>query len=90
MTFSPIIIGTMRWGIWGANHSQKEVQKLIETSLEEGFSTFDHADLYGDYTTEKLFGDAFSQMKINREEVQLISKCGIEMPCEIRNYKIKS
>ena len=90
MTFSPIIIGTMRWGIWGANHSQKEVQKLIETSLEEGFSTFDHADLYGDYTTEKLFGDAFSQMKINREEVQLISKCGIEMPCEIRNYQIKS
>lgn len=90
MTFSPIIIGTMRWGIWGANHSQKEVQKLIETSLEEGFSTFDHADLYGDYTTEKLFGDAFSQMKINREEVQLITKCGIEMPCENRNYQIKS
>ena len=90
MTFSPIIIGTMRWGIWGANHSQKEVQKLIETSLEEGFSTFDHADLYGDYTTEKLFGDAFSQMNINREEVQLISKCGIEMPCENRNYQIKS
>ncbi len=90
MTFSPIIIGTMRWGIWGANHSQKEVHKLIETSLEEGFSTFDHADLYGDYTTEKLFGDAFSQMNINREEVQLISKCGIEMPCENRNYQIKS
>lgn len=90
MTFSPIIIGTMRWGIWGANHSEKEVQKLIETSLEVGFSTFDHADLYGDYTTEKLFGDAFSQMNINREEVQLISKCGIEMPCENRNYQIKS
>lgn len=90
MTFSPIIIGTMRWGIWGANHSEKEVQKLIETSLEEGFSTFDHADLYGDYTTEKLFGDAFSQMNINREEVQLISKCGIEMPCENRNYQLKS
>lgn len=90
MTFSPIIIGTMRWGIWGANHSQKEVQKLIETSLEEGFSTFDHADLYGDYTTEKLFGDAFSQMNINREEIQLISKCGIEMPCKNRNYQIKS
>lgn len=90
MTFSSIIIGTMRWGIWGANHSEKEVQKLIETSLEEGFSTFDHADLYGDYTTEKLFGDAFSQMKINREEVQLICKCGIEMPCENRNYQLKS
>lgn len=90
MQFSPIIIGTMRWGIWGANHSEKEVQKLIETSLELELSTFDHADIYGNYTTEKLFGDAFSEMGINREEVQLISKCGIEMPCENRSFEIKS
>ncbi|HOB24665.1 MAG TPA: aldo/keto reductase [Kaistella sp.] len=90
MQFSPIIIGTMRWGIWGANHSEKEVQKLIETSLVLGLSTFDHADIYGNYTTEKLFGDAFCGMGINREEVQLISKCGIEMPCENRSFEIKS
>ena len=80
----------MRWGIWGANHSEKEVQKLIETSVDEGLTTFDHADIYGNYTTEKLFGDAFSEMKIGREKVQFISKCGIEMPCENRNFKIKS
>lgn len=90
MKFSPIIIGTMRWGIWGANHSAKGVQNLIETSFEEGLTTFDHADIYGNYTTEKLFGDAFSEMKIDRAEVQFISKCGIEMPCENRNFKIKS
>ncbi|MGZ5284553.1 MAG: aldo/keto reductase [Kaistella sp.] len=90
MDFSPIIIGTMRWGIWGANHPVKEVQRLIETSLGQGLFTFDHADIYGNYTTEKLFGDAFSEMNINREEVQYISKCGIEMPCPNRNYKIKS
>ncbi|WP_332028430.1 aldo/keto reductase [Kaistella sp.] len=90
MTFSPIIIGTMRWGIWGANHSVKNVQHLIEISLEENLFTFDHADIYGNYTTEKLFGDAFSAMKINREEVQFISKCGIEMPGKNRNYQIKS
>ena len=80
----------MRWGIWGANHSVKNVQHLIEISLEEDLFTFDHADIYGNYTTEKLFGDAFSAMKINREEVQFISKCGIEMPCENRNFNIKS
>ena len=90
MEFSPIIIGTMRWGIWGADHSIKQVQQLVETSLSEGLFTFDHADIYGNYTTEKLFGDAFSEMKIDREEVQFITKCGIEMPCENRNYKIKS
>ena len=90
MDFSPIIIGTMRWGIWGANHSVKETQRLIETSVTEGLFTFDHADIYGNYTTEKLFGDAFSEMDINREDVQFISKCGIEMPCPNTNYKIKS
>lgn len=90
MIFSPIITGTMRWGIWGAHHSVSGVQKLIETSLTENLTTFDHADIYGDYTTEKLFGDAFSRMNINREEVQFISKCGIEMPCPNRNFTGKS
>jgi predicted oxidoreductase len=90
MDFSPLIIGTMRWGIWGANHSKKEVQILIETALEENLHTFDHADIYGDYTTEKLFGEAFSEMKIQRETVQLISKCGIQMPCKNKNFAIKS
>lgn len=90
MQFSRIITGTMRWGIWGANHSPKQVQELIETSLEVGLSTFDHAVIYGNYTTEKLFGDAFSAMKTDRSEIQLISKCGIEMPCENRNFKLKS
>jgi len=90
MNLSPLIIGTMRWGIWGANHSGKEVQKLLEISLEEGLSSFDHADIYGDYTTEKLFGEAFREMTINRDDIQLISKCGIEMPCKNSNYSLKS
>lgn len=90
MNFSPIIIGTMRWGIWGANHSIRNVQQLIETAMTENLTTFDHADIYGDYTTEKLFGDAFSNMKIDRNTIQLISKCGIEMPCTNRNFHLKS
>ena len=80
----------MRWGIWGANHSEKQVINLIETCISEGLSTFDHADIYGDYTTEKLFGDALKMMDIGRSDIQLISKCGIEMPCKNRDFKIKS
>ena len=90
MNFSPIIIGTMRWGIWGANHSEKEIQKLVETSLEEGLYTFDHADIYGGYTTEQLFGDAVSEMKIERNSYQLISKCGIQYPGGEKPFEIKS
>lgn len=90
MKTSPLIIGTMRWGIWGANHSEKQVINLIETCISEGLSTFDHADIYGDYTTEKLFGDVLKMMDIERSDIQLISKCGIEMPCKNRDFKIKS
>lgn len=80
----------MRWGIWGANYSPSEVQKLIEFSLVEGLFTFDCADIYGGYTTEELFGKAFSEMSLDRTKLQIISKCGIEMPCENRNYKVKA
>ena len=80
----------MRWGIWGANHSEKEVAILIEACLAEGLTTFDHADIYGDYTTEKLFGEALKKTNIDRSTIQLISKCGIEMPCQNRDFTIKS
>ena len=89
MDFSKIIVGVMRWGIWGANYSESGVQKLIETSLEEDLYTFDHADIYGGYTTEELFGNAFSEMKIDREKIQLITKCGICMPSEKKNFPLK-
>lgn len=89
--FSDLIAGTMRWGIWGANHSVPEVQKLIETCLDEGITTFDHADIYGGHTTETLFGNAWKDLKIARDKVQMISKCGIVMnsaqkPSSIKYY----
>lgn len=89
MDFSKIIIGVMRWGIWGANHNELGVQKLIETALEENLYTFDHADIYGGYTTEELFGRAFSDMKIEREKIQLITKCGICNPSEKKKFPLK-
>ncbi|SFH93167.1 aldo/keto reductase [Halpernia frigidisoli] len=88
--FSKLIVGTMRWGIWGANFSIPETQNFIDASLEDGLTTFDCADIYGNYTTEELFGKAFSEMSVERDSVQIISKCGIEMPCDNRNYKVKA
>lgn len=90
MRFSPIIAGVMRWGTWGANHSQQQVQQLVEAALAEGLYTFDHADIYGGYTTEALFGSAVSQMKLERESYQLISKCGIQYPGWAKPYQLKS
>ena len=79
MNYSRIIAGTMTWGSWGKSFSIKESIATINHCLEQGITTFDHADIYGDYTNEADFGKAFADSGINREEIQLISKCGIQM-----------
>ena len=86
---SPIISGTMNWGVWDKNLSPKEMENMIQICIENKITTFDHADIYGDYTTETDFGKAFKASKISREKLQLITKCGIQLVTESRNNKIK-
>jgi predicted oxidoreductase len=77
-TFSELIAGTMTWGIWGKNFDKNEMIATMNCCLENGISTFDHADIYGEYSTEASFGNAFAASNIDREKIQLISKCGIQ------------
>ena len=86
---SKIIIGCMSWGKWGKQLSTKEQTDLLKFCVNNGNTTFDHADIYGDYTTETDFGKALKESKLQREEIQLISKCGIQYVGETRNNKIK-
>lgn len=69
----------MSWGQWGKQFSTKEQSALIEFCVEKGNTIFDHADIYGDYTTEAEFGKALQESTILRENIQLISKCGIQL-----------
>ena len=89
MSLSRIISGTMNWGDWGVNHSRQDMSKLISESFNSGINSFDHADIYGGYTTEESFGDAFAETGINREDVFFISKCGIMYPSEKLPIKTK-
>jgi len=82
---SPIVAGTMNWGIWDKKLSTSEMIHLINICIENKISTFDHADIYGSYTTESEFGKAFAESKIAREKVQLISKCGIQLEGNRKN-----
>lgn len=79
----------MTWGNWGKQLSEKEMQELMQYCLEHNISTFDHADIYGDYTNEQRFGTAFANSDIKREDIQLISKCGIQFDAKGRNNKVK-
>jgi predicted oxidoreductase len=89
LKYSRIIAGTMTWGKWGKKHSTKEMIELMNHCLENNITTFDHADIYGDYTTEEQFGKAFAESSIKRENIQIISKCGIQFDAEERSNKVK-
>ena len=87
---SPIIAGVMNWGVWDKNLNTNEFTHLINLFIENGITTFDHADIYGGYTTEASFGKALSESKIDRKKIQLITKCGIQYVSENRpNNSIK-
>ncbi|WP_338410662.1 aldo/keto reductase [uncultured Flavobacterium sp.] len=89
LQLSPIVAGVMNWGVWHKNLNAQEMITLINTLLAQNITTFDHADIYGGYTTEAAFGSAFSDSNIDRESIQLISKCGIKLITDNRDYKIK-
>ena len=84
-----IIVGTMTWGKWGKNLSIKEMSDKIKFCHDHALNTFDHADIYGGYTTESEFGKAFKLTGISRKSLFFISKCGIQYPCDSKNYIIK-
>jgi predicted oxidoreductase len=51
----------------------------IEACLARGVTSFDHADIYGGYAVEALFGEALALRPGLRAQMQIISKCGIKL-----------
>ena len=68
----------MTWGAWGKQLNDTQMIDLMNHCISQGITTFDHADIYGDYSTEEDFGTAFAKANIDRSTIQLISKCGIQ------------
>ena len=76
---SPFIVGTMRLGQWGQQFTTDQMEAFIRQCLELGLKDFDHADIYGDYSTEAEFGRVLQGQPHLREQMRLITKCGIKM-----------
>jgi predicted oxidoreductase len=83
-----MVHGLWRLAEW--NKSKREIVNLIHTCLEQGITTFDHADIYGDYTCEGQFGSALAESGIDRSAIQLVTKCGIKLVSANRpNHQMK-
>lgn len=89
LQLSPVIAGTMNWGVWDKKFNTNEMSNLIRIFTENNITSFDHADIYGGYTTEAEFGKAFKQSGVLRDKIQLITKCGIQYIAPSRNNRIK-
>lgn len=66
-----VILGCMRI------RSADNAQEIIETSVDQGITFFDHADIYGEGLCEEIFGSALQKSALNRNDLFIQSKCGI-------------
>lgn len=68
---SAIILGMMR-----VNSANNPVD-VLETAVNHGITFFDHADIYNDGESERIFAEALKKTSINREDLFIQSKTGI-------------
>ncbi|MEO0895605.1 MAG: aldo/keto reductase [Bacteroidota bacterium] len=91
LTFSPVIIGTMRLGAWGANLSTSDLERYIDECVDLGLIDFDHADIYGHYTEEARFGEVLKRRPDLVTKLNITTKCSIKLVTENRpSFRLKS
>jgi predicted oxidoreductase len=76
---SPAIYGFWRWEDTSSS-GVVSMEKMVNYCLELGINTFDHADVYGGYMCEELFGNVIRQHSFKREDIVLFTKCGVSLP----------
>lgn len=74
-------LSQMAYGVWRlseANDTSVNANLArIDACLAQGITTFDHADIYGDYRCEALFGEAIKAQPALREQVEIVTKTDI-------------
>ncbi len=83
-TLSRLVLGMWRLASW--HQSPDDLLRLIHACLDQGLTTFDHADIYGDHQCERLFGDVLEQLPGLRERMKIVTKCGIQLISEHRPH----
>jgi predicted oxidoreductase len=76
---SPAIYGFYRWDEVTSDVAAT-MDRVVSLCLDLGINTFDHAQWYGDYQCEALFGQVMRQKKLRREDLVLFTKCGLRLP----------
>ena len=77
LQLSRLVHGVWRLNDW--NLDDQELLSLLKQTIELGITSFDHADIYGDYSCEEIFGNALRLDPGLRNQMEIITKCGINL-----------
>lgn len=77
LNLSRVVAGMWRMTEWDMTPQQRLA--FIEQCIALGVTSFDHADIYGGYGVEGLFGEALALKPALRPQIQIVSKCGIKL-----------
>ncbi|MFZ6687962.1 aldo/keto reductase [Undibacterium sp. SXout11W] len=80
--FSRIVLGLWRLADW--NMTPQVRVEFLEHALALGITSIDQADIYGDYQSESLLGEALRLAPSLRDKFQFVSKCGIKLVSKAR------
>ena len=80
LEFSRIIYGMWRIKDGDEDTSVPYVRSKIDACLEQGITTIDQADIYGDYGAEAVLGSVLKEAPALRDDIQIVTKCDIVAP----------
>lgn len=75
--FSELVQGYWRLSEWEMTPTQR--LNFLKQHIELGITTVDHADIYGGYQCERLFGEALALEPSVRDQIEIITKCDINL-----------
>lgn len=74
-----VTVSALAYGCWRLTRDRSTAgeergRAALRAALDAGFTTFDHADIYGTGASEKLFGDFVGA---SNDDLVIVTKCGI-------------
>ncbi len=79
LEMSRLVYGMWRLGD-DSDTSAAHVEAKIQACLDQGITSFDQADIYGDYGAEAVLGNALRANPALRAKMEIVTKCDIVAP----------
>lgn len=74
---SELVQGYWRLAEWDMTPQQR--LSFLKQHIDLGITTVDHADVYGNYECETLFGEAIKLEPSIRDQIEIVTKCDIKL-----------